>query len=153
MSPLFKKLSLTTQTKIHVLNAPDSFEPELAALGRIGVVRRLSGKPVFVLAFATRRAELDKISAALVRVCEGDAVLWIAYPKGSSKKYRCDFNRDSGWQVLGEAGFEPVRQVPIDADWSALRFRRVENIKVMVRDPAGTISKAGRAKTGSRRVA
>jgi hypothetical protein len=88
-----------------------------------------------------------------VRVRKGDAAIWIVYPKGSSKGYRCEFNRDSGWQVLGEAGFEPVRQVPIDADWSALRFRRVENIKAMVRDPAGASSKAGRAKTGSRRVA
>ena len=38
-------------------------------------------------------------------------------------------NCDSGWPVLGAAGFEPVRMVAIDADWSALRFRRVEHIK------------------------
>jgi len=34
---------------------------------------------------------------------------------------------------MGELGFEGVRQVAIDADWSALRFRRVEFIRTMRR--------------------
>jgi hypothetical protein len=49
--------------------------------------------------------------------------------KGTSKKYSCDFNRDDGWEVLRQAGFDSVRQVAIDDDWSALRFRRFEFIK------------------------
>jgi hypothetical protein len=51
------------------------------------------------------------------------------YPKGTSKRYTCDFNRDSGWEVIRNAGFDSVRQIAIDEDWSALRFRRVEYIK------------------------
>src|SRR6476620_9127058 len=53
----------------------------------------------------------------------------VSYPKGTSKKYSCDFNRDDGWEVLRQAGFDGVRQVAIDDDWSALRFRRFEFIK------------------------
>jgi len=60
-------------------------------------------------------------------------VVWFAYPKGSSKKYTSQINRDNGWAVLGKAGFEPVRMVAIDEDWSAVRFRRVEFIKTMTR--------------------
>ena len=45
------------------------------------------------------------------------------------KRYICEFNRDDGWQVIRGAGFDSVRQVAIDEDWSALRFRRVEYIK------------------------
>ena len=37
---------------------------------------------------------------------------------------------------MGEAGFEPVRMVAIDEDWSALRFRRAEFIKNMTRPGA-----------------
>jgi len=59
---------------------------------------------------------------------DGDPLLWFAYPKGSSKKYRCAFNRDTGWDVLKSLGFDTVRAVAIDEDWSALRFRRVECI-------------------------
>ena len=54
--------------------------------------------------------------------------LWFAYPKGSSKKFHCEFNRDTGWSVLRGLGFDTVRQVAIDADWSALRFHHVECI-------------------------
>jgi hypothetical protein len=56
-------------------------------------------------------------------------VIWFAYPKGSSKRYSCEFNRDSGWNVIRAAGFESVRMVAIDEDWSALRFRRLEYVK------------------------
>jgi hypothetical protein len=51
-----------------------------------------------------------------------------AYPKGTSKTLKSEVNRDSGWDVLRSAGFDTVRLVAIDADWSALRFRRKENI-------------------------
>ena len=81
------------------------------------------------MAFATRQAEVDALSRVLANRAEGDALLWFAYPKGTSRRYKCDFNRDTGWQVIRGAGFDTVRQVAIDEDWSALRFRRMEFIK------------------------
>ena len=53
----------------------------------------------------------------------------MAYPKGTSKRYTCEFHRDNGWAALEAAGFEGVRMVAIDEDWSALRFRRKEFVK------------------------
>ncbi len=79
----------------------------------------------------------------------GDAVVWFAYPKQSSKNYRSEIDRDHGWKVLGRAGFEPVRMVAIDADWSAVRFRRVENIKTMTRPASVALSAGGKAKSGA----
>jgi hypothetical protein len=70
------------------------------------------------------------------KACPGDAIVWFAYPKGTSKRYTCDFNRDTGWDVLGRLGFEPVRQVALDEDWSALRFRRAEFIQSLRRPPS-----------------
>ena len=147
MTPLFKKLNLGTHTDILVLNAPPSFEPELAALSGVAVHRLSTGKARFAMAFVVTQAELDAASAALAQACDGDAVLWIVYPKGTSKRYQCAFNRDSGWPALGAAGFEPVRMVAVDDDWSALRFRRVEFIKTMARNPQLAISKAGQRKS------
>lgn len=131
MSTIFQKLNLKGQTEILVLNAPDTFEPELEDLRGVRVVRRLEeAKGVaFALAFVTRRAELRQLSSALAAKTIGDALLWFAYPKGASKKYPCDFNRDDGWDALRESGFDSVRQIAIDGDWSALRFRRTEFIK------------------------
>ena len=150
MSPLFKKLNLSTQSTIHVLSAPQSFEPELAALAGVTVKRKIEETCAFAIAFVITQSELNAASTRLANACAGDAVLWVAYPKGTSKKYKCEFNRDSGWPVLGAAGFEPVRMVAIDEDWSALRFRRVEHIKKMARNPDGAISTAGKSKAQTR---
>lgn len=147
MTPLFEKLQLGTHAVLHVLDAPAAFEAELAALDGVAVRRTLDGPADFALAFVVTRAELDRASRALAHACAGDAVLWMAYPKKSSKRYRCEFDRDTGWDALGEAGFEPVRMVAIDADWTALRFRRVEHIRTMARDPRRTISEAGKRRT------
>jgi len=133
MSALFKKLNLKDQTTIHVLNAPASFEPELAALKGVTVKRSVAGTSTFALAFAITQAELDAVSKQLAAACAGDAVLWMAYPKGTSRKYKCEFNRDSGWVTLRAAGFDTVRMVAIDPDWSALRFRRVAHIGNLTR--------------------
>jgi len=129
MSKLFAKLNLKDQKAIVVLNRPDSFKKELAALKGVKIADSLGAKADFVLAFVTRQAEVDKLSQALAKKAEGDAVVWFAYPKGTSKNFSCDFNRDTGWAVLKNAGFDTVRQVAIDEDWTALRFRRVEFIK------------------------
>jgi hypothetical protein len=151
MTPLFKKLNLAGTRFIHVLNAPDSFEMELQALEGIDVNRQARGRIVFALAFVKTKQEVEVASEKLVQAAEGDAQLWMVYPKGSSKKYKCEFNRDTGWKALGEAGYEPVRQVAIDEDWSALRFRKAEFIKTMTRNPEGAISSAGRKKAREQR--
>ncbi len=104
MPPLCKKLNLRERSVVHLLNAPASFEPELAAL--------------------------DAASAKRAKTCDGDLVLWMVYRKGTSEKYKCEFNRDSGWPELGAAGFEPVR-------------------KTMTRNPAGAIPQAGKRKTST----
>ena len=132
MPTVFEKLNLKLQRDIVVINAPDSFEPELAALKDVVVLRDAKkAKAVhFAIAFATKQMEVDALSRAFAAKAEGDALLWFAYPKGTSKKYQCEFNRDTGWDVLRSAGFDTVRAVAIDEDWSALRFRRVEFIKV-----------------------
>jgi hypothetical protein len=139
---LFKKLNLGAHDEIVLFNAPDSFESELKQLKGIKIIRDPS-KPKaikFGLAFATTRAQLDRASKLLASASEGDAVLWFAYPKGTSKRYTCEFNRDAGWGVIRTAGFDSVRMVAIDEDWSALRFRRLEYVK----------SASGSAPTGKR---
>jgi hypothetical protein len=146
MSALFKKMNLGTQPIIHVMNAPDSMNAELALLKDRDVRRTLTKKDrtTFAVAFATTQATLDKVSATLSAAAEGDAVIWIAYPKQTSRNYTCEFNRDSGWTVLGGAGFETVRMVAIDEDWSALRFRRTEFVKKITRNAAIAVSAEGK---------
>jgi hypothetical protein len=129
--PIFGKLNLGSLTSVVVYNAPDSFEPELARLKGVAVLRDPKKPPAikFSLAFVTTQKELDRLSKLLAVAADGDALLWFAYPKGTSKRYTCEFNRDTGWEVIRKAGFDTVRAVAIDDDWSALRFRRNEFVK------------------------
>ena len=148
-SPIFAKLNLKDQTSIVVLNGPASFEAELVTLQNVEIHRAVPtsetpGEVDFAIGFTTTQAEVDNAATAVAATMTGDGILWLAYPKGSSKHYTCEFNRDTGWARLGDLGFEPVRQVAIDADWSALRFRRVEFIKSLTR--ATALSPRGRAR-------
>lgn len=153
MSALWSKLNLKDQSEIAVLNAPDDFAAHLRGLSGVKVHTRLSGlrEVGFALAFVTRQAQVDSLAKSVAKRAPGDAVVWFAYPKGSSKRYSCDFNRDTGWKALGALGFEGVRQVAVDADWSALRFRRAELIKSMKRDPKRAMSETGRRRTATRK--
>ena len=101
----------------------------------------------FLIAFVTQRQEIQKVSKRLTSMAGGDITVWFCYPKSSSKRFKCDFNRDTGWDSLGAAGFEGVRQIAIDEDWSALRFRRVDYIKKMKRNPKRALTEKGKAKT------
>ena len=136
MSDIWRKLNLKEQPEIVVSSAPASFEPAIDELEHVGVHRTLSDRASieFLLAFVTKQEEIARLAKAIGKKAEGDAVIWMAYPKGSSKRLKCDFNRDTGWSSLGEVGFRPVRQVAIDEDWSALRFRRVEFVKTRSAD-------------------
>lgn len=147
MTPLFKKLNLKDQAAVTILNAPASFDAELSKLKGVAVKTTIGKSVELVLAFAVKQAELDKLSRTIGTGVRGDAVVWITYPKGSSKNYSCEFNRDTGWDVLGQLGFEPVRQVAIDADWSALRFRRTNFIKSLTRSGKVAISPEGKRRT------
>lgn len=140
MSSVFEKSNLKEHGEIVVINAPVSFESELATLKGVTVLRDLRNAKIvrFALLFATSQTQVDGLSKMLVQKAQGDAVLWFAYPKGTSKKYTCDFNSDTGWSIMHSMGFDSVRAVAIDEDWSALRFRRVELIKTAVRKPAVT---------------
>ncbi len=130
MSKLFKKLNLKDQNEILVLNSPKLFERELDQLQNIQIFRELNqvDRIEFVMAFVQTAEEIESLTESLSGKTPGDPVLWFAYPKKSSKKFKVEINRDRGWEALDQAGFQPVRQVAIDQDWSALRFRRKEQV-------------------------
>ncbi|MGA3370368.1 MAG: hypothetical protein ABSC48_01260 [Terracidiphilus sp.] len=131
MARIFDKLNLKDQQEIVVLHEPESFRPELARLPVLTIHSHIESVPRigFLLAFVTRKSEVDALAEPVAARAVGDATVWFAYPKGSSKRYKCDFNRDTGWDALKALGFDTVRAVAIDQDWTGLRFRRVEYIQ------------------------
>lgn len=83
MATLFEKLLLKDQDEILVLNAPESFEPELARLPVATVHRSLRTARVvrFSLAFVTRQIEVDALVSQLLARAIGDAAIWFSFPR------------------------------------------------------------------------
>jgi hypothetical protein len=148
VTPLWKKLNLGAHERIVVLDAPPEFGPALDDLGDVHHSTRWEDTS-WVLAFGNTLAAVEAFATGLTQHTSGDVVAWFAYPKASSRRLSCEFDRDSGWGALGAAGFEPVRQVAIDQDWSALRFRRVEHIARLTRARSDALTDEGRRRTTS----
>lgn len=122
MAEVWGKLNLKDQTAVLVVNAPPSFESQLKALDGVTVKRRPADVKSFdfSLAFVTRQKEVDDLARVVAKKAKGDA------------------------------GFEPVRMVAIDDDWTAMRARRVEFIKNLTRPESFALSTEGKKRTARR---
>lgn len=150
MTPLFKKLNFKNQSSVFAINAPDSFDAELNAMKEYTKTFKThtEGQEVdFAILFFTEKKQIKTAVSSLCYHFAGDTTLWFCYPKASSKNYTCDFKRDNGWDEIGHLNLEPVRQVSIDQDWSALRFRKTEYIKKVTRRKDFAISQEGKKRT------
>ncbi|MBP7822083.1 MAG: hypothetical protein KA010_04115 [Saprospiraceae bacterium] len=137
MTPLLKKLNYKDQKSVWIINAPESFQEVTHHLmaSEVSIKDHISDndKIDFALMFVSSEQEIATLSSLLSGTMQGDAVIWFCFPKSSSKKYKCEINRDNGWISVRSLEMEPVRIVAIDDDWSALRFRKLKFIKELTR--------------------
>ena len=132
MDDILKKLKYGDQERIAVLNAPEEFRERIAGLlPEVKIDTEINARYLydFMIAFTPGSSDVEKIGPACVHNLSDDGKLWMAYPKGTSRKYVSDINRDRGWDIVEETGFRRVSQVAIDNDWSALRFRNVKYVR------------------------
>lgn len=141
---LLKKLNWKEGMKGILLHPPEAFAGLLEGASAYGK------EPLdFLLAFAQREEDVAGIMAEWKGKLGADPLVWFSYPKKSSPLYqKGNITRDQGWSALGEAGFEPVRQVALDEDWSALRFRKAGKIGKLTRNLEMALSEEGRARRG-----
>jgi hypothetical protein len=79
-----------------------------------------------LLLFVRSLAEVAELTPGAIQKVGQNGLLWIAYPKGGSG-VKTDINRDRlATAVVEQTCWRAVRQVAIDAVWSALRFRLTE---------------------------
>lgn len=93
--------------------------------------------PVWIVGFCRDAAGVRQAAERLLPLYRDGGHLWLCYPKKSGS-IPTEITRDRGWEPVHAAGFLPVTQVAVDADWSALRFRRREEIREITRkSPTG----------------
>ncbi len=152
MDPLLKKLNYKGLSEILILNAPPELKPfidsaslETTCIQEVDLIKKID----FAIYFVMNQATVDKIMDLTFQKLADDAIIWFSYPKKTSKKYQCDIDRDHGWQTLGNYGFEPVRQVAINEDFSALRFRKVTYIKSITRNVDMALTEEAKKRTSA----
>jgi len=102
MSPssLAHKMKLKPGQRAAVANPPDGFLNELGPLpARVQVAGKLHGQFEWLQVFVKNKAELDKLVPRLVRALKPESLLWISFPKGTSK-IQTDLTRDRGWDAV-----------------------------------------------------
>jgi hypothetical protein len=146
-APVLKKLNFKDLGQpVLVINAPRSYDEIKSAFEGEVHQQPEHDKYDFVQVFGTSNEELRTHAKNAVNYVNEDGLLWLCYPKKSSKTYKgSDCSRDTVTGMLSAEGFEPVRQIAIDEDWSALRFREPEKIKKMVRSFA--VTEVGKKRT------
>ena len=128
MQDLWKKLNYKGQNPVLIVDAPESLTEALESLALADGLHRKAAPGVrygFVLVFAAMVRDLSFAAPAALAASGDDCVLWFAFPKQASKKFSSDLNRDVVWRQLEPLGIQPNRNVAVDDDWSALRFKRV----------------------------
>ena len=127
VNPIHKKLRLLPGLSARTLNAPANYFDLIGGKPAEVQFGEDTSEVEFVHLFALSKAELDAhIDEALATVRK-DGLLWISYPKGSSK-IETDINRDVIWEYLLSYGIRPVTQVSLDETWSAIRFRPTDAV-------------------------
>ena len=128
-SALCKKLRLTNEHRVAVLNAPDGYVALLHP-GPSDITSGVEHGQTFdaVLLFVRNVDELRRLGAGAIAAARANALLWIAYPKSGTT----DLPPTPLWvqrDVLGEItsviGYKPVAFVAVDETWTALRFKKV----------------------------
>ena len=121
--PLLKKLQIPDGATGGVFHAP---EPDLI---RAPALEDWSLRDLeFVIVFVPDSKAIRERAPKAIATVKEDGVLWFVYPKKSGS-ISTDISRDHGWEPANQLGFSGVRQVAIDATWSALRFREERFIK------------------------
>ena len=132
MDDILKKLKYGEQNRIAVLNAPEGFQNRInGLLPGVQIDTEINARYLydFMIAFTPGSSDVKRIGPACVHNLSEDGKLWMVYPKGTSKRYVSDINRDHGWDIVEDTGLKRVGQAAIDEDWSALRFRNARYVR------------------------
>jgi hypothetical protein len=119
-SPLAKKMKLKSGLKAAVIKAPENYVDELRH--DTAMSPTLKGKFDWIQIFVRSRAELDALAPRAAKALRPESMLWISFPKGSSK-IQTDLTRDKGWESLQALDLKWVTLVSVNETWSAFALR------------------------------
>jgi hypothetical protein len=123
------KLRIKAKDVLITLHAPPDFKKGLKGLpGGVGISElgknSKAGTYDQVHWFVMSRAQLEKEMSKLMKLVKPDVIVWVYYPKGTSK-IQTDLSRDKGWDCLMKEGDKLtwISLISFDDTWSVFGFR------------------------------
>ena len=121
-TPLFQKLGVKAGTTIHLIGAPPGYRKLLAPLPEgVMFATRLSAATDIVHIFSTKRAGLGKALAAVRKQMRPDAMVWVSWPKKTSR-VATDLTEDIIRELALPLGLVDVKVCAVDEVWSGLKL-------------------------------
>ena len=122
-SALARKMKLKPGQRAALVNAPEGYRKELSPLpAGVKVAEKLQGQFDWAQIFVKSKAELDQLVPKVARALKPESLLWISFPKGTSK-IQTDLTRDKGWDSLQKADLKWMTLISINETWSAFALR------------------------------
>lgn len=120
-TPLAQKLGLKDDYIVLLSGAPDGYRRVLDAPRSVRFVTKLSSDVDLVQIFSTRRAQLAHALAGYRQSLAPDAIVWVSWPKKSSK-VPTDITEDTVREIALPLGFVDVKVCAVDDVWSGLKL-------------------------------
>ncbi len=118
-----EKLLIKDGYRIAIVNPPAGYLNTMGKLpGKVSRAEVKDGDLDFIQSFVTSRKDLEASLATLKAALKSNGLLWVTYPKGTSKT-KTDINRDSINAYAQTIGLQGVAMVSVDDTWSALRLK------------------------------
>ena len=122
-TPLRKKLGLRPEHRCCLINEPAQFREMLDDVDELDLRTQLRGAFDYVHVFVDAQADLERLFPRAAAHVSGGGMLWVSWPKKSSKLAR-DLTEDGVRSVGLRTEFVDVKVCAIDSDWSGLKFLR-----------------------------
>ena len=121
-TPLAQKLGIKAGQKVVTIGAPANYSTLLAPLPEaVSFSREIRAGAVFVHLFISERKALEKELKRLRGLIAETGVLWVSWPKKSSK-VATDVTEDVIRDVALPLGFVDVKVCAVDETWSGLKL-------------------------------
>jgi hypothetical protein len=129
MSAVAKKLLMKPGQHWLLYNAPENYLATLEPLPEgVTLSYTAEGRFAGIQLFVRNSADLATALQTIQPLLQPDTILWIIYPKKSSG-IKTDLEMMSSWDEPAQYGLGGVSAAAIDATWTSLRFRPIEQTK------------------------
>jgi len=127
-TPLPRKLGIKEGQAVAFPGSPPDFAATLGELPPgVDIKKRAAGPLDVIVAFFTRRRDLERRFDSLARAIFPDGALWVAWPSRASGAHP-DLTGEVVREVALPQGLVDIKVAAIDQTWSGLRLAsRVEN--------------------------